>query len=200
MKIKCLYGKYNFISVLTVGTTKLREDEAYVRDYTLIANSICVLILPASVMLVSTLLIVSRMIQPTGKNIYTTISMLSEVWLLWFVSAMIYSSDQEQSRKKRNRSITLMLIGKVITQRKIADSTWKYDKGHKSSRLDRQCRKIKVKMTFVCIFRNHCPVLLMSHRRGHHLFVRDVSLHRKQKKVTVSELGKVRATKDQYYI
>ena len=80
-------------SVLHVDTTEMRRNEAYIRYYTLIANTVCVLLLPTVIMLVSTFLIVRQMIgqQP---------------------SALVYTSEQEKARKKRNRSITLMLIGK----------------------------------------------------------------------------------------
>lgn len=70
-------------SMLEVKTTPLRANENYVRDYTLIANTVCVLLLPTAVMLVSTCVIIKLMIATP--------------------SARIYSSDQERARKKRNR-------------------------------------------------------------------------------------------------
>lgn len=83
-------------SVLTVTTTALRQDKAYVRDYTLIANTLCVLLLPTLVMLVSTVLIVREMFRRQRPT------------------ALVYTSEQEMARKKRNRSITLMLIGIIV--------------------------------------------------------------------------------------
>ena len=78
-------------TILAIDSTDLRENDAYVRDYTLIANTVCVLLIPTAIMLVSTCLIVRQMIgqQP---------------------SALVYTNQQEKERKKRNRSITLMLI------------------------------------------------------------------------------------------
>ena len=45
-------------SFLDVGPTRLRESASYIRDYTLIANTVCVLLVPTAVMLVSTCLII----------------------------------------------------------------------------------------------------------------------------------------------
>ncbi|XP_059083230.1 uncharacterized protein LOC131880581 [Tigriopus californicus] len=81
------------VSDIVVGTTELRRNEAYVRDYTLIANTVCVLLLPTLIMLISTFLIVRQMILPKSS---------------------IYTCNQERARKKRNRSITLMLIGIIV--------------------------------------------------------------------------------------
>ena len=43
-------------TALIVSTTELRASSAYIRDYTLIANTVCVLLLPTVIMLVSTVL------------------------------------------------------------------------------------------------------------------------------------------------
>ena len=59
-------------SKLVVGPTTLREDEGYVRDYTLIANSVCVLLAPTAVMLVSTCLIIRQMIRTPAALRYTS--------------------------------------------------------------------------------------------------------------------------------
>ena len=80
-------------SVVEPIETDLRKNKDYIRDYTLIANTVCVLLLPTLIMLVSTVLIVKQMIAP---------------------KSLAFSSGQEQARKKRNRSITLMLIGIIV--------------------------------------------------------------------------------------
>ena len=59
-------------SVLVVGPTKLRENENYIRDYTLIANSVCVLLAPTAAMLVSTCLIIRQMVRQPAALRYTS--------------------------------------------------------------------------------------------------------------------------------
>ena len=62
-----------------------------VRDYIVIANTMCVLIIPTAIMLASTFLLLRQMLaSPTS---------------------LTFTSEQERNRKKRNRSITIMLIG-----------------------------------------------------------------------------------------
>ena len=61
------------------------------RDYIVIANTMCVLIIPTAIMLASTFLLLRQMLaSPTS---------------------LTFTSEQERNRKKRNRSITIMLIG-----------------------------------------------------------------------------------------
>ena len=62
----------------------------------MIANTMCVLIIPTAIMLASTFLLLRQMLAaPTS---------------------LTFTSEQERNRKRRNRSITTMLIGESITQ------------------------------------------------------------------------------------
>ena len=60
----------------------------------MIANTMCVLIIPTAIMLASTFLLLRQMLgAPTS---------------------LTFTSEQERNRKKRNRSITIMLIGESV--------------------------------------------------------------------------------------
>ena len=72
------------VSMFEAHTTEMRDNDAYIRDYILIANTVCVLILPTAIMLVSTFFIVRQMLMAPS-------------------SALTFSTEQERARKKRNR-------------------------------------------------------------------------------------------------
>ena len=62
----------------------------------MIANTMCVLIIPTAIMLASTFLLLRQMLgAPTS---------------------LTFTSEQERNRKKRNRSITIMLIGESVSR------------------------------------------------------------------------------------
>jgi len=80
------------ISTLNVGATSLRKDENYIRDYTLISSTVLIVILPTLIMLVSSYLIYRKM-KANAKSMAS------------------FNASQDQARKRRNRSITLVLVG-----------------------------------------------------------------------------------------
>lgn len=59
-------------SLLVVGPTELRENKQYIRYYTVVANSVCVLLAPTAAMLVSTCLIIRQMIRQPAALRYTS--------------------------------------------------------------------------------------------------------------------------------
>ncbi|CAB4070084.1 unnamed protein product [Lepeophtheirus salmonis] len=81
-------------TVYEIGISELRSNENYVRDYTLITNSVVMVILPTSIMLISSCLIYRQMLSSMRLGIFT--------------------NAQEQARRRRNRNINIMLIGIVV--------------------------------------------------------------------------------------
>ena len=77
-------------------STELRLDIDYIRDYTLISSTVMIVLLPMLFMLVSSILIYREMIRATQ------------------MSQGAYSNAQESARRRRNRNITLMLIGIIV--------------------------------------------------------------------------------------
>ena len=82
------------VTILTVKLTDLRQNDAYIRDYTLITNSVLMVGLPTLFMLISSVLIYRQMVVATRS--------------------ISFSDSQDQLRKRRNRNITFVLIGIIV--------------------------------------------------------------------------------------
>lgn len=81
-------------SRVTATPTLLRQNDEYIRDYTLISATVLIVLLPMIIMMVSSFLI------------YRTMEANASI--------SVFSDAQEQARRRRNRSITLMLFGIIF--------------------------------------------------------------------------------------
>ena len=74
----------------------IRDDYQYIRDYTLISYNFLTLLLPMILMSISSVLIYHEMSKATQR------------------SGSAFSDAQQAERRRRNRSITLMLFGIIV--------------------------------------------------------------------------------------
>jgi len=81
-------------SRIVATPTALRQNDQYIRDYTLISATVLIVLLPMMIMMVSSILI------------YRTMEANASI--------SVFSDAQEQARRRRNRSITLMLFGIIF--------------------------------------------------------------------------------------
>ena len=75
----------------------IRNDFNYIRDYTLISSNVLTVLIPMILMSISSILIYQEMAK-TAK----------------LMAGGAFSDAQEAARRRRNRSVTLMLIGIII--------------------------------------------------------------------------------------
>jgi hypothetical protein len=91
-------GEATFVEVnqsrVVATPTLLRQNDEYIRDYTLISATVLIVLLPMIIMMVSSILI------------YRTMEANASI--------SVFSDAQEQARRRRNRSITLMLFGIIF--------------------------------------------------------------------------------------
>ena len=74
----------------------IRNKFEYIRDYTLISCNVLTLLLPMILMTISSVLIYHEMVKNTN------------------LTSGVFSDAQEAERRRRNRSVTIMLIGIIV--------------------------------------------------------------------------------------